>query len=237
MNVNDQVRPESPPLGGNAIAVFLLGCLIIGWGCFTVVGNALRTMPDRFWAAVWWQLSFAVGLALIVGFIAYRNRLQGATFADCGLGKRTSNAAIAAGVFCGLLYVSGVYVGILHDPAMKNVNPFAFHWVRLALVPLGIAMATCEEIMMRGFFMNQLDRARAPVWIQILLSGVCSGIYHAMHSMSLVGVGAATFLFSLHALLYVAGGRSLTPSIVAHSMYHVLCAPYLLMYAMTQSFG
>jgi len=41
-------------------------------------------------------------------------------------------------------------------------------------------------------------------------------------------------LFSIHAALYVLAGRSLTPTIVAHSLYHVLCAPYLLMFAMTQ---
>jgi hypothetical protein len=36
-------------------------------------------------------------------------------------------------------------------------------------------------------------------------------------------------LFSLHAGLYVLGRRSLTPVILAHSIYHVLGEPYLLM--------
>jgi hypothetical protein len=39
-------------------------------------------------------------------------------------------------------------------------------------------------------------------------------------------------LFSLHAGLYVIGKRSLTPVILAHSIYHVFGEPYLLMLAL-----
>jgi hypothetical protein len=39
----------------------------------------------------------------------------------------------------------------------------------------------------------------------------------------------AFVLFTLHAALFVAGKRSLTPVSIAHGMYNVLGEPYLLM--------
>jgi hypothetical protein len=53
-----------------------------------------------------------------------------------------------------------------------------------------------------------------------------------LQNPTLEGFIPSFVLFSMHAGLYVLGKRSLTPSIVAHSMYHVLGEPYLLMMAM-----
>jgi membrane protease YdiL (CAAX protease family) len=142
---------------------------------------------------------------------------------------------LALGVILGSLYVAGVYAGILNDSSMTGVDPFALHWIRFALVPVGVLMAIAEETMMRGFFMTRLSQSRVPTWAQILLSGACSAVYHSFHNLSLIGFMPSFVLFTLHAGLYVFASRSLTPTIIAHSMYHVLCAPYLLMFAMAQS--
>jgi membrane protease YdiL (CAAX protease family) len=192
-------------------------------------------MSDTFWAAVWWQLSFAVALALILGGIVVTNRVQGISLASMGWRKPAPKLAIFCGVLLGTLYVLGVYAGILNEPKMEHINPFAIHWVRFALIPIGVFMAIAEEIMMRGAFMTYLAQARVPTWAQIVLSGACSAVYHSFHNFTWIGFIPSFVLFSLHALLYVAGQRSLTPPIIAHSMYHVLCAPYLLMFAMVQS--
>ena len=102
----------------------------------------------------------------------------------------------------------------------------------MALAPLGIFLGFSEETMMRGFFMTQLHKARVATWLQIVASGACSASYHALQNPTLIGFLPSFVLFSLHAGLYVLGKRSLTPVVVAHSMYHVFGEPYLLMLAL-----
>jgi membrane protease YdiL (CAAX protease family) len=93
-------------------------------------------------------------------------------------------------------------------------------------------MAFAEETMMRGFFMTELQRARVSTWLQVLASGACSAAYHALQNPTLMGFLPSFVLFTLHAGLYVLGKRSLTPTVITHSIYHVLGEPYLLMMAM-----
>lgn len=83
--------------------------------------------------------------------------------------------------------------------------------------------------------MTELQRAGIRTGWQVVLSGFCSGLYHSFQNPSLIGFIPGFVLFTMHAGLYVWAKRSLTPSIIAHSMYHVLCEPYLLMFAMTQT--
>lgn len=233
--MNDVPAP-SPRISGlwTASVVWFWGCMILGWGCFVVAGHQLQRWEDRLLAAIVWQLCFAVGLGVILGGIVHTLHSRGETLRAIGWGLPTSKVALSGGILLGLLYTMGVYAGILQDPVMKGVNPLAWHWTRLALLPIGIAMAFAEEAMMRGYFMNELDRARVPVWAQIVLSGVCSGIYHAFHNWGWLGLMPGVILFTIHAALFVFARRSLLPSVVAHSLYHVLNAPYLLMYAMAQ---
>jgi hypothetical protein len=54
-------------------------------------------------------------------------------------------------------------------------------------------------------------------------------VYHTLQNPTPLGFFPSFVLFSLHAGLYVLGRRSLTPTILAHSIYHVLGEPYLLM--------
>ncbi len=80
-------------------------------------------------------------------------------------------------------------------------------WVLLtmALVP-----AVCEELLFRGFVLNQLlgpeTRARA-----ILVSAVLFGVFHR-HLLLLLPAGLAGLLFAV----MVQRSRSLTPAILAH---------------------
>lgn len=220
-----------------ATGIWLLGCLLVGVGCFVLIGERLVRMEDRFLAAVWWQLSFAAALGVILVAILWIQSGRGELLSSLGWRKPTSKWWIGAGVMLGVLYASGVYAGIHETPAMKDVNPFELNWVRFALIPVGVFMAAAEEIMMRGFFMTELERAGVRTGWQILLSGLASAVYHSLHNPTPMGFFPSFVLFSMHAGLYVLAGRSLTPTVVAHSLYHVLCAPYLLMFAMTQMPG
>lgn len=213
-----------------AVTAWSVGCLVLGVGGFVVCGRWLRASPDRFWAGVYWQLAFAAGLAITQTYIVWRLKQRGESLRHIGWRAPTSRKAIAAGVLLGVWYSSGVIAGILHDDLMAGINPFAFHWVRLALIPVGIAMAIGEESLMRGFIMRELSVARVLTW----LSGACSAVYHAIHNWSWLGFLPSFVLFTLHAGLFVAARRSLTPTSIAHSLDHDLNAPYLLMYALQQ---
>jgi membrane protease YdiL (CAAX protease family) len=215
----------------NALAITLLGALLIGLGGFVGLGIFLPRQLSLWHAAIGQQLGFALGLAIILGVIVRWQRARGETLVELGWGRPTRPTAIVAAVLLGVLYLWGSYFGVRE--LVPSADPLAFHWERVALAPVGIGMAIAEEIMMRGFFMTELQRARVATGWQIVASGACSAAYHALHEPTLLGFLPAFVLFSLHAALYVYGRRSLTPSIVAHSLYHVFGQPYLLMMVLT----
>jgi membrane protease YdiL (CAAX protease family) len=220
--------PQSRLAGwGNVLVITLLGCLLFGVVCFVVLGDYLRTYLDLFHAAVVLQLSFAAAAALVLAWVVAWQQSRGQSLADVGLGKPTTTLALVLAVLLGVLYLTGSYFGA--RLVLPRVNVLAFNWVRVALAPLGVLMAVAEETLMRGFFMTELQRARVATWLQIVASGACSALYHALHNPTPLGYFPSFVLFSLHAGLYVLGRRSLTPVILAHSIYHVFGEPYLIM--------
>jgi membrane protease YdiL (CAAX protease family) len=215
----------------NALAITLLGCVLLGSFCFVFLGNYLPQRVDVFQAAVWQQLGFAVALGVILAVIIAWQRVRGMSLADLGWRKPTTPLALALAVLLGAMYIGGSYMGA--QVILRGVNVTELTWIRLALAPVGIFMAIGEETMMRGFFMTELQRARVATWVQIFASGACSAVYHSFQDPTPIGFLPSFSLFTMHAGLYVLGRRSLTPTIVAHSIYHVLGEPYLLMMVLT----
>jgi membrane protease YdiL (CAAX protease family) len=215
----------------NALAITLLGVVVLGGGCFVFLGNYLPRRMDLFRAAVWQQIGFAIGLGLILAVIVLWQRARGMSLADLGWRKPTTGLALGLAILLGAAYIGGSYMGA--QAILPSVDVAEFNWVRVVLAPVGIFMAIAEEAMMRGFFMSELHRARVAVWLQIIASGACSASYHCLHEPTLIGFLPSFVLFTMHAGLYVLGKRSLTPTIVAHSIYHVLGEPYLLMMVLT----
>jgi membrane protease YdiL (CAAX protease family) len=213
----------------NALAITFLGC-VMGWGGFVVLGDYLPKRMDLFQAAVVLYLAFGAALGIIFAMIVAWQRSRGSSLAELGWGRPTTMTALVCAFVLGVLYITGVYFGARQ--ILKDVDVTELNWVRLLLVPLGIFMGIAEEVMMRGFFMNELNRARVAVWLQVAASGACSAVYHSIHNPSWRGFLPSFVLFSLHAGLYVAGKRSLTPVSIAHGMYNVLGEPYLLMMAL-----
>jgi membrane protease YdiL (CAAX protease family) len=187
----------------------------------------LRLRFDLFHAAVWQQLGFTVGLAIIFAVIVIWQRACGRSLADLGWGRPTTKLALILAVALAASYLYGSYFGAHY--VLRKANVLELNWVRFALIPFGIFMAIAEETMMRGFFMTELQRAGVPTWQQIFASGICSASYHSLQNLSWIGFLPACFLFSIHAGLYVLGRRSLTPTVLAHGAYHVFGEPYLLM--------
>ncbi len=97
------------------------------------------------------------------------------------------------------------------------------------MVVLGIFISTAEEVMMRDFFMTQLQRGGIPTWIQIIASGTCSALYHSLHNFTLMSLIPSFLLFSAMAGIYVLGKRSITSTAIGHSMIHILGDPFLTM--------
>ncbi len=234
---DSSVVPDAASGWANALGIWLAGCLILGLGCFYFLGRVEARRPDRFRAAVEWQVGFAVGLGTILLLVIQRLRARGASLRDAGWRVPTTKLATGIGFVLGLLFTSGIYAGIQDQPAMAGVDPFALHWIRFFLFPMGIFMGWAEEVMMRGFFMNELKRAGVGTGAQILLSGALSASYHMLQDPSLEGFVPSFVLFSMHAGLYVLGKRSLTPVVVAHGMYHSLSAPYHLMFTLYSQYG
>ncbi len=213
----------------NALAITLLGC-VMGWGGFGLLGNYLPRQMDLLHAAVVLYLAFGAALGIIFAVIVVWQRRHGSSLAELGWGRPTTKTALVCAFVLGVLYITGVYFGARQ--ILRDVDVIELNGVRVLLVPLGIFMGIAEEVMMRGFFMNELQRARVAVWLQIAASGACSAVYHSIHNPSWRGFLPSFVLFSLHASLYVAGKRSLTPVSIAHGMYNVLGEPYLLMMAL-----
>jgi membrane protease YdiL (CAAX protease family) len=218
-----------------AVGVTLLGGLLGGVGCFVLLGNYLLRQVeaqrlDLFRAAVWWEVGFTVAMAVILAAIVAWQRAHGASLQELGWGRPTTPLALALAVLLGAAFLAGNYFGARR--LLPDVDVLELNWVRVALAPLGVFLAAAEETMMRGFFMTQLERARVSGWLQIVASGACSASYHALQNPTPLGFIPSFILFSLHAGLYVLGKRSLTPVVVAHSIYHVFGEPYLLMMAL-----
>src|SRR5262249_20093246 len=151
----------------------------------------------------------------------------GSNLAELGWGRPTTPLALVVAVLLAVFYLTGSYLGA--RKLLPGVDVTEWSWGRLALAPLGIFPAGGEEPMMRGFFMTELQKARVATWLQIVASGACSALYHCFQDPTPIGFIPSFVLFSMHAGLYVLGKRSLTPVILAHSLYHVLGQPYLLM--------
>jgi hypothetical protein len=227
-----QFPPPLPPWRAwrNALALTATGCVLFGFVCFVLLGGELPRRMKLYDAAIWLELGFSTMAVPIFVFIVFRQRRAGSSLAELGWGRPTTPLAIVLSVILGAAYLSGAYFGARH--LLKSTDVTQFTWARLALAPLGVFLAVTEETMMRGLFMTELQRGRVPTWIQIFASGACSAVYHSFQNPTLIGYLPSFVLFSLHAGLYVLGKRSLTPVIIAHSIYHVFGQPYLMMMVM-----
>jgi membrane protease YdiL (CAAX protease family) len=214
----------------NALGITLLGCLILGVGNFVVLAGYLPRIMDVYPAAAWLQVAFTLSIGIILGLIVAWQRARGSSLAELGWRKPTTLPAIVVGVLLGIGWLGLSFVGIRHF--LPRIDVTELTWLRLVLVPFGIVMAIGEEVMMRGFFMSQLHRARVATWIQILVSSACSALYHGLQNFTLEGILPSMFFFSALAGVFVLGRRSLTPSILAHGLINVFGEPYLLMMVM-----
>ncbi len=211
----------------NAAVITLLGCLVIGFGNFVLAAGYLVRRLSLMRGAFWLSVSFAISFGLILAVIAVWQRAHGESLKDLGWRAPTNVMAVLLSTALGLIWVAFSYSGA--PVLLPNMNFWELSWIRLMMVLLGIFISTAEEIMMRGFFMTQLQRGGIPAWIQVLASGACSALYHSLHHFSLMSFLPSFVLFTAMAWIFVLGKRSINSTAIGHSLIHVLGDPYLTM--------
>jgi len=101
--------------------------------------------------------------------------------------------------------------------------------------------------MFRGFVMREAEAGGAPVWLQVVLSGLLFGLAHAgwgaiggtsFNLGAAIGSTVSTGMLGLVlAGIYVAGRRSLMPVIAAHAAIDMIIEPWLILFALSGGFA
>ncbi len=172
-------------------------------------------------ASLYLDLGFLVSTSIVIGLVFWWQRAHGETLADLGWRRPTTRTAMIIAILYGALWTASFYLG-------TGVSGFlAFPWERFIMAPLGIVLATSEELLFRGFLMEQLRRASVASWIQVIVSAVTIASYHGLIGFryNLLDAIASVILFGILALIHILGKRSLTPNITAHAMSHFFGDP------------
>jgi len=235
-----------PRLGAwQAILLFvLLWCGVMATGAilrgFVLPAASLKAPHD----IVAYRMALSLPLSwLALGGTILILRLRGHRLPDIGWGRRGAvwgwllAAAIVA--FCVVNSVRSPYChGLCFiDPAawLSDWSPFRL----IMSVAIGFTAGICEETMFRGFVMSQAREGGAPVWLQVLLSGVLFGAAHfgiggfggAFNWIAAFGAAFSTAVFGcLFALVYLLARRSLTPGIVGHGIFAFVTEPWMLLF-------
>ncbi len=227
MNTQTESRPQA---WRNVFVAILLSCLIIGLPNFVVLPRLLPDNIDLRSGAAWFLTLYAICVVFVTGLILVWLRRTNSSLADLGWGKPTTILAVAVGVIFGLawlglsLFGAGFALKGKADLNLTEINLF-----RLAMALLGVVITIGEEIIMRGFVMTELNRAKVPTWLQIVVSGLGFALYHSLGNFGLASLIPSFIVGAIWAVIYVLGKRSLTPSIISHGIVNFFGEPYLAM--------
>jgi membrane protease YdiL (CAAX protease family) len=239
---------QQPRLGPwQAIALFILL-----WAATMAVGQTLRSalLPHLSLKTPHDIIAFRMAVGLPLSWLALGGtilllRLRGQRLPDIGWGKRAAIwgwllAALLVAFFA-LSSFRGPYChGLCFiDPAvwLSDWSPFRI----VTAVTIGFTAGICEETMFRGFVMTQAKAGSAPVWLQIVLSGVLFGAAHfgigglggGFNWAAALGAAFSTTVFGcLFAVVYLLARRSLTPGIVGHGLFAFITEPWTLLFVL-----
>ena len=166
-----------------------------------------------------------IGEVVFLGLLVWWLDKQGLKLGDLGLWKRPKLWALAAALIFGLVY--GVLTA--SNPGLRP-NLSVHDLLKAEAIVAAIVAGAVEEIVSRGYFMFELQRARTPVAIQILGSGLVFGIAH--FNYSIYGVASAAVLGLVFASIYHFGKRSLLPVIAGHALIDLIIEPALILWVL-----
>jgi membrane protease YdiL (CAAX protease family) len=148
------------------------------------------------------------------------------TLDDLGLRKRPKAwavlVAVAFAVAYGLLTAS--------NPGLRP-NLGLHDFLKAEAVVAAVVAGIVEEVVSRGYFMFELQRARVPAWLQIVGSGLVFGIAHFNYSV--YGVASAALLGLVFGAIYHFGKRSLAPVIAGHAVIDLIIEPALILWVLS----
>ena len=156
--------------------------------------------------------------------------------ADLGFasGPRGSACAWALAALLALAYAV-FSIGSIPDVAR---HWHSISWLKALAIVAAVTAAVLEEAIFRRLLMDALAKRGSGAILQILISAIAFGIAHGtwglMGGSVNAAIGAAiatTFLGAGLAMIYLIGGRSLAPCIVAHFLIDAIIEPGLLLAA------
>lgn len=169
---------------------------------------------------------FLVGFSIIIAAIL---RLSGMSLQEllryAGVGAPSRLGANIVGVIFGVLWAASFLSGIFQfDPDANITQISGFRLLTAFLAAIGVVL---EDIISRGWLMNQLRELHIPNWVQAVASALLFALYHTVWA----GFNIFSFIFSviiglILAGLFFWGKRSLTPVILAHSIAVLLGEPF-----------
>lgn len=175
---------------------------------------------------LFFMAAFALVAAVVLRLTAkgrnWREQLR-----ELGLGRPAPWYANLVGVLVGLVWGFLLMGSVLQfDP---DTNLGQINGLRLAAAVLAALAALLEDLVGRGFIMNQLQSVQVSNWVQLLFSALLFALYHTLWGFDPFG-----FVFSLlYGLilggLFLWGNRSLTPVILAHSLALLISEPFATM--------
>lgn len=171
---------------------------------------------------VWFLMGFAIIIAVIM-------RLHGLSLRDLltyvGIGTPSRLAPNIVGAIVGILMAGVFFASILQFAPETNITQITgFRLLAVLLATVGVVL---EDIITRGWLMNQLNEMRVPNWAQAVASALLFALYHTVWA----GFNIGAFVFSIilgliMAGLFLWGNRSLTPVILAHALPVILAEPF-----------
>lgn len=227
------------------------GRTIIVTACFVVLIQlgllALKTIfpaaPEPYRMVVG-DITVIAAAEILAVFILYGLlRAERRSFRDLGLWQPATTMSWLLGIGLGLLTAFwGLSNPALHLPSKLGavLDPSPWH-VYSALVA-GSTAGFCEEIIFRGFVVQELAAAGYGRWVQVVGSAFLFGVAHigllrgGLVAGLLVIVPTA-ILGGLYAIIYIAGKRSLMPVIVSHFLNDAAVIPWVFLAVAAKGMG
>lgn len=216
----------------NIFLVTVIAAILLYIVNFLVYPAALAKDIPMYEAAVWLIIGYSIAMALLLLLVKFLLKKQKLTFKDIGLRKPSKMWAMIVGIAFALLMVWFNS----YNMARFEINMFEFTVSRIGIALLGLFIGASEEILMRGFVMDQLNRIKVKPWIQVVSSGLLWAFYH---SIIMIGFSnpfmiISAFVFSVimgcfWAWLYLFNKRSLGAPMWSHGIINLLAEPYMLM--------
>ncbi len=193
---------------------------------------------------------FLVGSILIEGaalIVIFRNDLTAPDRVEHYLFSPPGNLtawAMATVISAAYLAYAAVGSPLIRAHMLAPWKWGAYAGMRLLAVPLAFVVGVFEEVFFRKILMDFVAHRGLAAPAQVALSGIAFGLAHGMWGLfsgrlqaSLAPMIATGVLGALLALVYLVGERSVAPCIAAHVVMNLLLEPWLVIAAITNSWG